>query len=71
MFFFFDNIKYPMVNVLTAVDTLFKLFFVFSLEFPSESDIFYNFIQTFFYELRSDKKYSRVCTVINDILNAK
>ncbi|KAI8115639.1 hypothetical protein CVS40_12277, partial [Lucilia cuprina] len=71
IFVYFDEIKYPMVQIITAVDILFKIFFVFNLEFPIESDLFYNFMQQFFYEINSEKKYSKVFTVINEILNLK
>ena len=69
IFIYFDGIQYPMVKMLTATDLLFKLFFVFNLEFPSESALFYSFLQIFFYEIPSDKKFTKIHTLKNDILS--
>lgn len=66
---YFDGIKYPMVNSLTAVDILYKIMFTFNLEFPKQSQIFYLFIQTFFYEMSTQKKNVKVSTFISQILN--
>lgn len=71
IFVYFDDIKYPMCKILTAVDVLFKLFFVFNLEFPKESELFYTFLQVFFYELKTDKKFTKIFTIKNEILNLK
>lgn len=69
IFVYFDNIRFPMVHILTAVDILFKIFFVFNLEFPNESKLFYTFLQTFFYEMDNNNKNSKVLTFINDIVH--
>lgn len=53
---YLDNIRYPFRNILNAFDILFKLFFVFNLKYPEESELFYHFIQTFLYEIPSEKK---------------
>lgn len=66
---YFDGIKYPMVNLLTAIDILYKIMFTFNLEFPKQSHIFYLFIQKFFYEMSTEKKNVKVSTFISQILN--
>ncbi|XP_037824735.1 uncharacterized protein LOC119612917 [Lucilia sericata] len=48
IFVYFDGNKYPFLTIVKAFDLLFKIFFVFNLQFPEESEIFYNFIQDFF-----------------------
>lgn len=66
---YFDDIKYPFLTTLNAIDLLFKIFFVFNLEYPEESDIFYNFLQEFFYEIPTKKKYAKIAIIKNEILN--
>lgn len=56
---FFDDHKYPFLSILSAVDVLFKLFFVFNLEYPAESEIFYSFLQEFIYEIPLKKNVPR------------
>ncbi|XP_037809229.1 uncharacterized protein LOC119601998, partial [Lucilia sericata] len=51
IFVYFDGNKYPFLTIVKAFDLLFKIFFVFNLQFPEESEIFYNFIQDFFYDM--------------------
>ena len=53
---YFDGIRYPMMTSLTAVDMIYKIMFVFNLEFPKQSEIFYTFIQIFFFEMATAKK---------------
>lgn len=55
MVVYFDGIRYPVVKTLSAVDILFKLFFVFNIEFPKQSETIYLFLQQFFYEITSLK----------------
>lgn len=66
---FFDNMTYPFLTILNAVDILFKIFFVFNLHYPEESLIFYNFLQDFLYEIPLSKKISKISTVKNEIIN--
>lgn len=66
---FFDNIKYPSLTVLNAIDVLFKIFFVFNLEYPEESEIFYNFLQNVFYDIPAKKQFSKVAALKTEILN--
>ena len=58
-----------MCGVLAAVDILFKFFFVFNLEFPKESEVFFNYLQVFSYNIKTDKKFTRTYAIKNEILN--
>ncbi|XP_037820789.1 uncharacterized protein LOC119609869 isoform X1 [Lucilia sericata] len=57
---YLDNIRYPFCNILKAFDILFKLFFVFNLQYPEESELFYNFIQNCFYDIPLQKKSTKI-----------
>ncbi|XP_046801112.1 uncharacterized protein LOC111688897 [Lucilia cuprina] len=46
IYVYFDRLKFPFLTFLDAFDCLFKLFFVFNVEFPQESEVFYNFVQS-------------------------
>lgn len=48
LYIYFDGLRYPVLRVLTAVDLLYKTFFVFNLEFPNESIIFLIFYKISF-----------------------
>lgn len=65
----FEDIKYNFLNIIDAIDVLFKIFFVFNLEYPSESNLFYNFLQDFFYEIPLKKKNAKIATTKTEILN--
>ncbi|XP_075158212.1 uncharacterized protein LOC142231488 [Haematobia irritans] len=65
---YFDNNRYNFLSVLDAFDTLFKIFFVFNLQFPEESDVFYYFIQLFLFNLPTSKKYAKSCSLKHEIL---
>ncbi|KAI8130050.1 hypothetical protein CVS40_0842 [Lucilia cuprina] len=62
---------YPFVSTLKAFDVLFKIFFVFNLEYPSESEIFYHFIQSLFYDLPTSKKFIKSNIIKHEILKMK
>ncbi|XP_065354405.1 uncharacterized protein LOC135948881 [Calliphora vicina] len=67
---YFDNYRYKFTNVLNAFDILFKLFFVFNIEYPEESDLFYNFIQCCMYEILLLKKSSKICTIKHELFQS-
>lgn len=71
MSIYFDGIRYPVLKVLSAIDILFKTFFVFSLQFPEECDTFYSFLQLFFYEIKLNKQQTRIYSIKNEILNLR
>lgn len=60
IFIFFDNIRYQFFNFLRAVDICFKIFFVFNLDFPKESVMFYSFLETYFFKFKSAKNFPKV-----------
>lgn len=65
---YFDEISYPFLTIINAFDILFKTFFVFNLEFPEESEIFYTFIQSLLYDLPTSKKFVKVSSIKHEIL---
>jgi hypothetical protein len=62
----FDTISYQLETPLSAVDTLFKLFNVFNIQYPVESQCFYNFLQKFIYKLhfKGDRVFSKVSQLV-------
>lgn len=68
IYVYFDGHKYVCLKMLDAFDHLFKLFFVFGLEFPPESEIFYNFVQSILYDLPTSKKFTKVSALKHEIL---
>ncbi|KAB0790611.1 hypothetical protein PPYR_14983 [Photinus pyralis] len=60
LYVYFDDIKYVFTNFLRAVDICLKIFFLFNLNFPPESVMFWNFIATKFYDIKSDVSYTKV-----------
>lgn len=67
-FFVYLNNKYIICqNFLEAVDTCFKVFHLFNLEYPSVSSNVWLFLQKFFYKinLSSDKKVPKVSNLLN------
>lgn len=68
IFVYVDDIQYPFLTFVNALDVLFKIFYLFNLQYPSESDVFYNFIQSFLYDLPTAKKYPKVSTIKHDII---
>lgn len=65
----YDSIFYSFDNLLNAVDILFKLFFVFDIQYPIESKKFWIFIQRFFYNIKrsDDKVSSDIVDLINNL----
>lgn len=67
---YFDGIRYPILKTLSAIDILLKLMFVFNLEYPLESEKFYVFIQTFFYEIACEEEIStKISTITHELMN--
>ncbi|KAI8122559.1 hypothetical protein CVS40_6689 [Lucilia cuprina] len=64
---YLDNIRYPFCNILKAFDILFKLFFVFNLQYPEESELFYNFIQNCFYDIPLQKKSTKISSIKHEL----
>ncbi|XP_065356917.1 uncharacterized protein LOC135952157 [Calliphora vicina] len=68
IYVYFDKLKFPFLTFLNAFDNLFKLFFVFNVEFPQESEVFYSFVQSVLYDLPTSKKFTRVSALKHEIL---
>lgn len=60
IYVYFDDIKYSVNSFLRAVDIVFKTFYVFNLSFPIESSMFWNFIESNFFEIKSNNSFSKV-----------
>jgi hypothetical protein len=62
-----DSTVYPMSTVLTGMDVLFKIFYVFSVEYPKESEHIWGLIQTHFYHLPLEKKNAEITKFLKKI----
>lgn len=71
IYVYFDEIRYPFISLLKAFDVLFKTFYVFNLQYPQESEIFYNFIQSLFYDMPANKKCIKASSIKYEILKLK
>jgi len=50
---YFDGIKYKIFSAMKTYDMCFKIFHVFNVEYPIESNDVWLFIQTFFYNIKT------------------
>lgn len=69
IFIYFDDIRYKLFRFLRAVDICFKLFYLFNLDFPVEGNMFYNFIETYFFKFKSKQQFSKV-HILKEYLDA-
>lgn len=69
IYVYFDGIKYKFHSFLRAVDICFKTIYVFDLDFPNESIMFWNFIETFFYNMKSKHSFSKVHVLSQALVN--
>lgn len=65
IYVYVDGVKYCFTNFWRAVDTCFKIFYVFNLRFPEAALTFWSFIEFFFYELTSEYSNSKVHILCN------
>lgn len=56
----FDDVRYKFTNILRSLDICFKIIYLFDLQFPTESEMFYNFLETFFYKFESPNVHAKV-----------
>ncbi|XP_066591694.1 uncharacterized protein [Prorops nasuta] len=68
IYIFFDNIRYKAFSVIRALDICFKIFYVFNLEFPTASVIFYTFIENYFFKLKPKQNFSKI-HIISEFLD--
>lgn len=57
---YFDGIRFTFCHFLRAVDICYKIFFLFNLDFPKKSQMFWTFIQTYFYKSKPEKSFSKI-----------
>ncbi|KAE9542344.1 hypothetical protein AGLY_003471, partial [Aphis glycines] len=62
---YFDTVKYMTFTILKAFDVCFKIFHVFNVEYPHESEDIWLFLQKVFYNIHN--KYDKSCTLIKQI----
>lgn len=59
IFVYFDNIMYKFVNIVRAVDICFKTIYLFNLDFPTESIMFWSFIELHNYKMKGGTTYPK------------
>lgn len=66
-----NNTYFKLETPIKAVDLCFKSFFTLNVQYPTESEQVWLFIQHYFYEikLKSDKNILSVKTFINDLIH--
>lgn len=64
---YFDNLKIPSKSLIRAVDICFKIYYLFNLQYPKACSTFWNFIQVFFYNIKSKEKYAKVNIIVNEL----
>lgn len=69
IFVYFDGIRFTFPHFLRAVDICYKIFHVFNLDFPKKAQMFWSFIQTYFYKSQAEKSFSKVHILTNFLLN--
>lgn len=63
----FDGVRYSFTNFLRAVDSCFKIFYVFNLNFPDAAIAFWFFIEKCFYNICSKYVNSKVHILCNAV----
>lgn len=66
---YFDSILYKLHSVLRAVEVSYKIFHLFNLQYPIESDIVWLFIQKYFFCFSSkyDKPYHKLSQILSEL----
>jgi len=64
---YFDEIKYKFFSIVKAIDSCFKIYHVFNIEYPIESINVWLFIQHYFFNIKS--KFDKSCPLINQIIS--
>lgn len=55
IFVYFHGIKFKLCNIVSAVDICFKIFALFNIEFPLASQLVWQFINLYFYDISAMK----------------
>ncbi|XP_055904562.1 uncharacterized protein LOC129940293 [Eupeodes corollae] len=68
-YIYFDGSLLKFNNFISCLDTCFKIFHVFDLEYPKQSLLIWTFIQTYIYEIDVDssKKFASLARFINNL----
>lgn len=69
-FVIFEGIYFPRLSILTSLDLLFKIFFVFNVEYPKESAQVFRFFQKYFYEMKCEDTSSEVNSLIAELTHS-
>ncbi|XP_058985200.1 uncharacterized protein LOC109612655 [Musca domestica] len=66
---YLDHALLHFVDFQRALDTCFKSFFLFNLEFPGASNQFWIFVQEYFYDMKSahTKNFSKILNILSDL----
>lgn len=60
IFLYVEGIRYQFNSVIKALDICFKAIYLFDFQFPEESNMFYTFLELFFYNFNGNKNYTKV-----------
>ncbi|KAL5239404.1 hypothetical protein ACI65C_006814 [Semiaphis heraclei] len=60
IFLHIEGVRYNFKSALKALDTCFKSMYLFDMQFPEESNMFYTFLECFFYNFKGTRSYSKV-----------
>ncbi|XP_029347666.1 uncharacterized protein LOC107882231 isoform X2 [Acyrthosiphon pisum] len=64
---YFDDVKYKFFSIIKALDICFKIFHVFNIEYPLESQNVWLFIQRYFYDVKL--KFDKPCPLVYQIIS--
>lgn len=69
---FFDGCRYQCNCILQALDTCFKIYMLFNLQYPQSSILVWNFIQLFYYSITTefDKQHTSINLLIQNLKDA-
>lgn len=57
---YFDGVRYTFFHILRAVDICFKIIYLFDLDFPRESEMFWTFREYNFFEIKGRNSFPKV-----------
>ena len=68
-YIYFDKVKYAFKSFARAVDILFKIFHVFNIKYPQQCEVFWQFVEIFFFEISTESTHSRVQILVEELKN--
>ncbi|KAF5290676.1 hypothetical protein FQR65_LT01966 [Abscondita terminalis] len=57
---YFDEVSYKLFHIIRAVDLCFKIIYLFNLDFPPESEMFWTFIEYHYFKIKGRNSFSKV-----------